>query len=165
MRWVVGTDHGSVDSEGHTWFSDRSVTAVVPDGRAWLALVDGREIVRRHGDEVDPVGVIDDEVGRCLLPIQGGVLVGTAHARLALVHDGTAELLASFDGADGRDRWYTPWGGPADTRDAGETWTFATDGLHARYARAVALDGDALFLSASTGPRGGRAAVYRRDAS
>ena len=228
MRWVVGTDHGSVDSEGHTWFPDRSVTAVVPDGRAWLALVDGREIVRRHGDEVDPVGVIDDEVGRCLLPIQGGVLVGTAHARLALVHDGTAELLASFDGADGRDRWYTPWGGPpdtrsltvspdellfanvhvggilrgdrpdgvwsptididadvhevladpldathvvaatalglAETRDAGETWTFATDGLHARYARAVALDGDALFLSASTGPRGGRAAVYRRDA-
>jgi hypothetical protein len=38
-----------------------------------------------------------------------------------------------------------------------------TEGLHAPYARAVALDGDRLFLSASTGPRGGRAAVYRRE--
>ena len=46
----------------------------------------------------------------------------------------------------------------------GDTWTFLTEGLHAPYARAVALDGERLFLSASTGPRGGRAALYRRDA-
>ena len=227
MRWVVGTDHGLVDSDGHGWLGDRSVVGVVPDGRAWLSLVDGHEVVRVHGDEVDSLGVVDEEVGRCLLPVDGGVLVGTAHARLSFVRDGKAELLSSFDGVEGRDRWYTPWGGPPDTRsltaspdgvlfanvhvggilraerpdgvwsptididadvhqvladpldashvvaaaalglaeshNGGETWTFVTDGLHARYARAVAVDGDTLFLSASTGPRGGRAAVYRRD--
>jgi photosystem II stability/assembly factor-like uncharacterized protein len=53
--------------------------------------------------------------------------------------------------------------GLAESRDAGETWAFVTEDLHAPYARAVAIDGDRLFLSASTGPRGGRAAVYRRE--
>ena len=53
--------------------------------------------------------------------------------------------------------------GLAESSDAGRTWRFSTEGLHAPYARAVALDGDVLFLSASTGPRGGRAAVYRRE--
>ena len=155
------------------------------------------------------------------------MLVGTAHARLARVSDGASELVASFDDAPGRDGWYTPWGGPPDTRslsaapdgrvfanvhvggilraadptgtwsptididadvhqvladpldpshvvaatalglaesrDGGDSWTFTTDGLHAPYARAVALDGERLFLSASTGPRGGRAALYRRE--
>jgi len=228
MRWVIGTDHGLVGSEGQAWLVERSVTGAVPDGRAWVALVDGDEVVRLHGDEVDSLGAVEEEVGRCVLAVDGGVLVGTAHARAAFVRDGTSELLSSFDEAEGRDRWYTPWGGPpdtrsltmspdgvlfanvhvggilraerpdgvwsptididadvhqvladpvdashvvaatalglAETRNAGETWSFATDGLHARYSRAVALDGERLFLTASTGPRGGRAAVYRRDA-
>jgi hypothetical protein len=189
--------------------------------------MDRSEVVRLNGDEVESLGAVEDEVGRCLLRTDGGVLVGTGHARLAFVRDGDAELLPSFDDAEGRDRWYTPWGGPPDTRsltaspdgrlfanvhvggilratdptgtwsptididsdvhqvladpldpahvvaatalglaesaDGGNSWTFATNGLHARYSRAVALDGDTLFQSASTGPRGGRAAVYRRE--
>ena len=204
-----------------------AVTAVAPDRRAWLALLDGGEVVRVHGDEVDPLGTVTDETPRCLLPFDGAVLVGTASARLARIADGAVEMLRSFDDAEGRDGWYTPWGGPPDTRslgasgdghvfanvhvggilraedpgstwtptididsdvhqvltdpldpnhvvaatalglaesrDAGDTWEFSTDGLHASYARAVALDGDRLFLSTSTGPRGGRAAVYRRE--
>jgi len=36
-----------------------------------------------------------------------------------------------------------------------------SDGLDAPYSRAVAVCGDAVLVSASTGPRGGRAAVYR----
>jgi hypothetical protein len=227
VRWVVGTGDGLVGPEGHRRLAGREITALAADRRAWLALVDGREVARIHGDEVDVLGSIDEETGRCLEPVAGGVLVGTAHARLALVRDGTAELLGSFDGAEGREAWYTPWGGPPDTRsltastrgilfanvhvggilraeapegawsptididadvhqvlsdprdpehvvaatarglaesrDAGETWRFTGEGLHAPYARAVALDGDRLYLSASTGPRGGRAAVYRRE--
>jgi hypothetical protein len=46
----------------------------------------------------------------------------------------------------------------------GGSWRFSADGLRAPYARAVGLDGDVLFMSASTGPRGGRAALYRREA-
>lgn len=48
------------------------------------------------------------------------------------------------------------------SRDGGDSWTFETAGLHAHYARAVAAADDCVLLSASTGPRGRRAAIYRR---
>jgi hypothetical protein len=46
--------------------------------------------------------------------------------------------------------------------DGAATWEFTRDGLHSSYARAVAVDDEMLFISASAGPRGGRAALYRR---
>jgi hypothetical protein len=45
--------------------------------------------------------------------------------------------------------------------DHGTTWAWTTDGLRASYARAVALDGDAVLVSASTGPYTRQAGVYR----
>jgi len=47
------------------------------------------------------------------------------------------------------------------SRNGGDTWELRSDGLHARYCRAVALCSDTVMLSASTGPRSGRAALYR----
>lgn len=52
--------------------------------------------------------------------------------------------------------------GLATSADDGATWEMEDDGLHATYARAVAVSGDHILLTASLGPRGGRAAVYRR---
>jgi hypothetical protein len=52
-------------------------------------------------------------------------------------------------------------GGLAVGRDRGSTWSYRTEGLDARYARAVVVCGDDLLLSTSQGPRGGDAAVYR----
>jgi photosystem II stability/assembly factor-like uncharacterized protein len=52
--------------------------------------------------------------------------------------------------------------GLADSADAGASWTYLTEGMHARYCRAVALAGDTVVVSCSTGPRGGRATLYRR---
>jgi hypothetical protein len=46
--------------------------------------------------------------------------------------------------------------------DGGETFDWSTDGLHDTYARAVALAGDTVLLTASTGPSTSRGAVYRR---
>ncbi len=48
------------------------------------------------------------------------------------------------------------------SRDDGATWSIHTDGLHATYCRAVTATGDAVLVSASTGPFTDRAAVYRR---
>jgi hypothetical protein len=48
------------------------------------------------------------------------------------------------------------------SRDGGDAWEFITDGMHAHYARAVAVAGDVVLVSASTGPRGRRAALYRK---
>ena len=43
----------------------------------------------------------------------------------------------------------------------GESWSWTTEGLHAHYLRAVALDGDTTFVSASDGPFTRNGAVYR----
>jgi hypothetical protein len=227
VSWLVGTRNGIVGQGGETWLPDREITALAPGTDGWWVLAAGRDVIRIRGEEVETIASIEEEAGRCLLAVDGGALVGTANARLVMARAGLAEFLAPFDDAEGRDGWYTPWGGPPDTRslaagpdgavfanvhvggilraadplgvweptidvdadvhqvvadpdtvghvvaatalglaessDAGRTWHYSTQGLHAPYARAVALDGDVLFLSASTGPRGGRAAVYRRE--
>ena len=48
------------------------------------------------------------------------------------------------------------------SRDGGDSWEFVTDGMHAHYSRAVAVSGDTVLVSASTGPRGRRSALYRK---
>ena len=55
--------------------------------------------------------------------------------------------------------------GLAITRDGADSWTFHTAGLHADYCRGVAVTGDRVYVSASRGSRGDRAAVYRTDLS
>jgi hypothetical protein len=52
--------------------------------------------------------------------------------------------------------------GLAISHDGGDSWRFDTAGLHATYCRAVVAAGQTVLLSASLGPWGGRAAVYRR---
>ncbi|HSM00870.1 MAG TPA: hypothetical protein VK960_00305 [Acidimicrobiia bacterium] len=47
------------------------------------------------------------------------------------------------------------------TTDGGSTWEWSTAGLHATYSRAIAVSGELVFLSASRGPSGRDAALYR----
>ena len=226
MGWLVGTRNGLFGQGGGSWLDGREITALAADADGCWALADGRDVVRVRDGTVETVASVEGEVARCLLPLMDGVLIGTANARLALTRGGAVKMLAAFDDAEGREGWYTPWGGPPDTRslsagpggsvfanvhvggilradspagsweptididadvhqvladpgqaghvvaatalglaespDGGGSWRFKTEGLLAAYARAVALDGEVLFMSASAGPRGGRAAVYRR---
>jgi hypothetical protein len=53
--------------------------------------------------------------------------------------------------------------GFAQSDDRGETWSFDDRDLHATYARAIAATSDAIYMSVSRGPRGGDAAVYKKD--
>lgn len=48
------------------------------------------------------------------------------------------------------------------SEDGGESWRTETEGLHARYCRAVAVSQAAVLVTASTGHRGRRAGLYRR---
>jgi photosystem II stability/assembly factor-like uncharacterized protein len=212
MNAAVGTADGVHRPGSGTALEGHSVTAVAG---GWV-LLDGR-VVWHDGEEA----AIEGPQGTCLLPVDGGVVVGTAEAHLLGLPGGRME---SFDRAPARDTWYTPWGGPPDTRsmatapdgtlyvnvhvggilrstdggdsweptldidldvhqvvvapdgvvlaacayglavsrDGGDTWSVDDEGLHATYARAVAVAGDTVLLSASTGPGGRRAAVYRR---
>lgn len=52
-------------------------------------------------------------------------------------------------------------GGLGWSTDDGVTFRWTTEGLHARYARAVALDGDMVFVTASTGPGSTDGRLYR----
>ena len=45
------------------------------------------------------------------------------------------------------------------SRSGGDSWEFITDGMHAHYSRAVAIAGDTVLVSASTG----RTPVTRRS--
>jgi hypothetical protein len=211
-------DRGAV---GAPRFEGRSVTAVAPEREALWAIVDGTEIWHAPGrTDWVPAGALDGYRATCLAATDA-LLVGTSEARLFRMAGGVIEALASFDGAEGRAAWHTPWGGPPDTRsisewdeavyvnvhvggilrttdggaswtptididadvhqvttaeglvlaacagglavsaDRGVAWTMRTDGLEARYARAVSVCADTVLLSASSGPRGGRAAIYR----
>jgi hypothetical protein len=47
------------------------------------------------------------------------------------------------------------------SRDGGRTWRVSAEGLEATYCRAVAVPDEAILVSASEGPRGEKAAVYR----
>jgi hypothetical protein len=194
-------------------------------GDAVWALDREGEILRSEDGGWERAAALTDPKPRCLLPHEDGLLVGTAEARLFRLRREAVKLDEAFDEVEGRDRWFTPWGGPPDTRslaadaagtvhanvhvggivrstpdgrwrpsidietdvhqviahperaglilaatafglarsdDGGDSWTMADDGLHAPYCRAVAVAGDAVLVSASTGPRTRQAALYRR---
>lgn len=222
---LVGTNDGvhrlgerpGRDLPGH------AVSALSPD--AGHAVVDGAVWRLDPGGGWEPLARPDGREVTCLLAASRGLLAGTEGAHL-LAGEGL-EPLAAFDEVDGREKWYTPWGGPPATRsltedaggnlyvnvhvggvvgsadggatwaptgmdihadahqvlarpgapgrvlaatavglgisdDAGASWAYETEGLHATYLRAVAVAGDAVLVSASEGHRGQRAALYRR---
>jgi hypothetical protein len=202
----------------------RDVTHVTSGAGGRWAILDGSEIWRATGGDWRRVGDVGGARATCLADAWE-MLAGLSEARLFRVTGDGVEPIDAFDRAEGRSEWYTPWGGPPDTRsisewdddvyvnvhvggilrtddrgtswtptididadvhqvataegmvlaacagglatslDRGATWTFRTDGLEAPYSRAVAVCGDTVLVSASNGPRGGRAAVYRGDLS
>jgi len=197
------------------------VTTLAPHGPDRWAAIDGSELWRARDEEWRHIADLADHRVACITATHADVYVGSSEARLFRVAGGGLEPIAPFDRAEGRSSWYTPWGGPPDTRsmsewdddlyvnvhvggilrtddrgehwtptididadvhqvataegrvlaacagglavseDRGETWTLRADGLEAPYSRAVAVCGDAILVSASSGPRGGRSAVYR----
>jgi hypothetical protein len=236
-RILVGTATGvfdvGLDRSGDVrpvgWDPRRSepVTALARGTTGTWAVVSDHQIWRSAGDGWTHVVTLGNLEARCVAETAAGVLVGTSSAHLSRVVGPPTPLesIASFDRVDGREGWYTPWGGPPDTRsiaeddeavyvnvhvggiprsrdggrtweptidvdadvhrvwagdgrllaacatglavsaDGGDSWTIESDGLHARYCRGVTVCGDTVLLSASRGPRGGDAAVYRRPLS
>jgi hypothetical protein len=135
-------------------------------------LVEGFETVEGRGDWFTPWGgppdvrSMSEAGGRTHVNVHVGGIVRSTDRRswqpTIDIRSDVHEVLA-VEGSD-RVRAATAWG-LAESDDAGESWGFEQDGLHASYCRAVAASDETVLMSASLGPRGGRAAVYRRPAS
>jgi hypothetical protein len=198
-------------------FEGRDVTALSPDAR-W-AIVARRELWRHAGSWERMVTAEIDL--HCVLETDGEVYTGTHSAHLLRLSNHGLEEISGFEKVEGREDWFTPWGGPPDARslavgaddelyvnvhvggivkgmgdsweptldigadvhevrtsgklivaacavglaesgDGGFAWNYDDEGLHATYARAIAVGDDYLFMSTSHGPRGGDAAIYRQ---
>lgn len=109
----VGTDRGLFATGARQpLLAGRTVDHLCGD---W-AVVDGREL-RSLSSAVTVPAPAALQV-RCVLDGSGGPLAGSSGARLLRVAaaGGALEPVPSFDAIATRDRWYTPWGGPPDTR-------------------------------------------------
>jgi hypothetical protein len=122
---LVGTKDGlhRLDEAGR-WsrsLEGNEVHALAADVDGWWAMVGGSELWW-GSPALDWERRATFAEGRlnCVLVSSTGLLVGGSEARLLrLDGDGLGEV-ESFQQADGRDEWYTPWGGPPDVRSIAE---------------------------------------------
>lgn len=99
----------------------RAVVAIARSGSTWWALLDGSELWRTEdGDGWVRLAELGGLRGHCVADTYAGVVVGSSEAHLLRASSSGLEPIAAFDGAPGRGEWYTPWGGPADTRSINE---------------------------------------------
>ena len=145
---------------------------------------DRAHLLTAAGDALDPVKGFEEAPGRAewytpwggppdvrSITSAGGVLFVNVHVGGILRSDDAGDSWsATIDinsdvhevavAGDGSVLAATAWG-LARSRDGVRSWTFDDTGLHAPYARAVAVSSEHVFITASLGPRGGRAAIFR----
>jgi hypothetical protein len=125
-RILVGTadgihEVGDSGRRGAIRHPGRDVMAVAPEDNQLWAILDGREIWHTAGmNWWFHVADMDGLQATCLGHTHAGVVVGTSEAHLFRVAGQGLEPVAPFDEAPGRERWFTPWGGPPDTRSVSE---------------------------------------------
>ena len=124
---LLGLDHGLAvldDGSGEVRplpvpDGDKPIAHVVRESTTWYAVAGDGGILRGSGDGGwEQIAMVEsgDLVARCLAPHHSGLLIGTSEAHLLRLRQGRLERIERFDEVDGRDEWYTPWGGPPDVR-------------------------------------------------
>src|SRR5262245_39238003 len=124
-RILVATTDGLhvLDGGGHereVHHLGKAVSFVAEDGGELWAIVDGSQIWRISDGSWRRLAELPELRARCLALTDFGVFVGTSEARLFRVTGDTLEAVGAFDEVDLRAGWYTPWGGPPDTRSMSE---------------------------------------------
>jgi hypothetical protein len=92
------------------------VGALASGAGLWAIAGDHRVIASADGLEWEGMATIPELSVRCVLPDGEEALAGTSEAHLYRVEAGQATRIEPFEDVTGRDDWYTPWGGPPDTR-------------------------------------------------
>ena len=177
MRLLIGTREGLRDGEGESLgLGGRSIRALAgrPDD-AWM-VVGGREVWRLKDGRMTvaaSAGALSDPALTCVVPRPAGVLIGTDGAYLRRLNGAALVPVAGFDAAEGREHWFTPWGGPPATRslamddqgalyanvhvggvlrsdDDGETWEATALDIRADTHQVIAPAGHPGLLLAAT---------------
>jgi hypothetical protein len=112
LHVVVPGDPVVVELAGH------EVSALVRDEASWWAIVGGQEVWRSEGRSAwaQLAGASDELRLNCLAPSPAALLIGTSEARLLRLVDDALLPVEPFDRIEEREKWYTPWGGPPDSR-------------------------------------------------
>ncbi len=123
-RILVATEQGlhELDAAGRTVATHllgRSVNHVVRDADELWAVVDRRELWHAPEDAWRRVATVEGPRATCIA-MTDALHIGTSEAHLLRLTDGAFERVEAFDTAEGRDAWYTPWGGPPATRSISE---------------------------------------------
>jgi hypothetical protein len=115
---LMGTSDGLRDLDAAVELEGHSVTALEKSGSSVWAISDGTSVQRSsESGPWEPVATISGYAGRCLLPLgDAQALVGTSKAGLMRLERGRLQSVGAFENVEGRELWYTPWGGPPDTR-------------------------------------------------
>jgi hypothetical protein len=130
MRVLAATPDGlyAIDGDGNAKQvapGEMNAIAHAPGG-ATLCAVDGHDVVRVRGDEIETVGHTGETL-TCIAATRDDVFAGTVGAHLLHLVGGTLARVETFEELDGRETWTQPWGAPGDAR------SFATDGDRALY--------------------------------
>jgi len=112
----IGHGAGAGEASRIDDLAGREVIALESSGEGPWALVDGRELWRRTSEGWSSVASSGRRKATCLAATPAGLLVGTTRAHLLRLEDGRLTPITSFDRAEGRGAWHTPWGAPADVR-------------------------------------------------
>ena len=154
----------------------RSVAALGRARDEFWAIVEASELWHAAGDDWSHVADLDGLRATCVVGIGADVFVGSSGARLFRLDGQVLEPVVAFDHAEDRETWYTPWGGPPDTRsianwdddlyvnvhvggilrtdDGGESWTptidIDADVHHVTTAESMVLAACAGGLASST---------------
>jgi hypothetical protein len=113
---VLGTQRGlRIVGESGDPVHGADVTALSRGHETVWAIIDGHELTRITPQGAERIAHLDP-AATCLLAADDTVWVGTEQAHLFRLDGSELRPLAEFDAAPSRAEWYTPWGGPADTR-------------------------------------------------
>jgi hypothetical protein len=117
MTVMVGTSRGLYADGEPAALEHLEVSALAEDGDELLVgTTDGRLLRGKLDGGWDELGDTGGGRVNCLLADGPRVWVGTSGARL-LCHDGESLVEnQGFRSVEGRNEWFTPWGGPPDVR-------------------------------------------------
>ena len=122
MRITIGTDNGALRVEQGNVETMWAGAPVIGLAGPVALTATGQVVGAADGERQTPAA----ERVTCVATHDRTVLVGTAGAHVLVLGPSGFEPVKDFDAIEGRDSWYTPSGGPPDTRsiaiDDDGTW-------------------------------------------